>query len=103
MTDTKSKERREEPGQDSTWSSPSKLSRKVRELAHRSHRVLHAYPVLPENPAHIGDDLRDLRQQVARLRQKIHERQLAGLISWVDALDQQVNHAPGSLPKAGPR
>jgi len=83
-------------GQDSTWSSASKLGRKVRELAHRSHRALKT-SAPPAGPAHAGpghsaDDLLDLYRQVARLRQKIHDRQLQPLVPWVDALARQVEN-----------
>ena len=81
-------------GQDSTWSNPEKLSRKIRELASRSHRALREGP-RPEVAAHRShtieqDDLRDLREQVARLQQKIHALRLGLLIPWVDALRRRV-------------
>jgi len=81
-------------GQESTWSSASKLSRKVRELAHRTYRALKTGEP-PADLAHVvpremADDLRDLRNQVARLRQKIHDRQLQPLVPWVDELARQV-------------
>jgi hypothetical protein len=92
---------------DSTWSNPAKLSRKVRELAHRSYRALKAGPQ-PEAPAQtrpeeLAEDLRDLCAQVARLQQKIHERRLQPLIPWVDGLRRQVEHRLGNLCKAGAR
>jgi hypothetical protein len=76
--------------QESTWSSAEKLSRKVRELALRSHRAMKKAP----RPAALGQassdsivqDLRDLRDQVARLQQKIHDRGLIRLAPWIDAL-----------------
>jgi hypothetical protein len=80
--------------QDSTWSNPAKLSRKVRELAHRSHRALKtvARPHVPnsrssEDSSH---ELGDLLAQLARLHQKIHAMGLRGLVPWIDALKRQV-------------
>ena len=80
MTNTETQELHEDASQDSTWSNAAKLSRKVRELAHRSYLALKAR-TQPDaqaraGPEGIADDLRDLRDQVARLQQKIHERQL---------------------------
>jgi hypothetical protein len=89
--------------QDSTWSSASTLSGKVRELAHRSHRALKPWTRSQANPDDIGDDLRDLRVQIARLNQKIHDRRLDALIPWVDALQRQVEDRLGNKGKAGPR
>ncbi len=40
MANTQPEELHEETSEDSTWSNAAKLSRKVRELAHRSYRVL---------------------------------------------------------------
>jgi hypothetical protein len=82
------------PSSESTWSDAGKLSRKVRELAHRSHRVLRAGK-RPDGVAQVSEtefarDVRDLRNQVARLQRKIHDRRLYALISWVDALRRQV-------------
>ena len=48
--------------EDSSWSSGSKLGRKVRELAHRSHRMLKAGTQLHESPNKIVDDPDDLRR-----------------------------------------
>jgi hypothetical protein len=94
MTHIQSQDLQEGMGQDSTWSNPAKLSRKVRELAHRSYRALRTGPradaPAPARPEDIAEDLRDLRDQVARLRRKIHERRLQPLIPWVDALSHQV-------------
>jgi hypothetical protein len=89
---------------DSTWSSASKLSRKVRELAHGSYHVLksaseplaHTETVSSE----VLQDLRDLRDQVARLQLKIHARNLGSLIPWVDALRRQVDTRIGHSGKA---
>jgi hypothetical protein len=84
---------------DSTWSSAPKLSRKVRELAHRSFRALKTasqadgQTQAPSNE--ILQDLRDLRDQVARLQHKIHERNLESLIPWVDALRHKVEDRLG--------
>jgi hypothetical protein len=96
MTDVQLQDTQEGVDQDSTWSNPAKLSRKVRELAHRSYRALRAGPraeaaaPAPARPEDIAEDLRDLRDQVARLRRKIHERRLRALIPWVDALSHRV-------------
>jgi hypothetical protein len=77
---------------DSTWSSAPKLSRKVRELAHRSFHALRFRSLIGSlNRARSTEDLEDLRQQVARLQRKIHERDLEALIPWVDALRRQVD------------
>ena len=88
---------------DSTWSNASKLSSKVRELAHRSHRALKGWTPSSVSPDDIADDLRELSDQVARLRLKIHERRLEALIPWVDALQHQVNDRLCDKGKAGPR
>jgi hypothetical protein len=103
MTKTQPQERRDHANQDSTWSSASKLGKKIRELAQRSHRALKTRTVSQDGPADVTDDLHDLRRQVARLRQKIHERRLGALMSWVDALEQQVNERLGSHGTGGPR
>jgi hypothetical protein len=89
--------------QDSTWSSASKISRKVRELAQRSYQALRPERAAPASrPDHQADsaELRDLRQQVERLRHKIHARRLDALVPWVDALWKQVNEGLG---RAGER
>jgi hypothetical protein len=84
-------------GSDSTWSDPGKLSRKVRELAHRLHRALGASQrpdgVAPASETDITREVRDLRDQVARLHRKIHDRRLEALIPWVDALRWRVENA----------
>jgi hypothetical protein len=99
MKDTQTQEWHGDTSDDSTWSNAPKLSRKVRELAHRSYRVLKpgARPdgSAPASPGDIAEDLRDLRDQVARLQQKIHERRLGALIPWVDALREQVEDRVG--------
>jgi hypothetical protein len=94
MTETHPQALQENENQDSSWSSASNLSRKVRELAHRSHRALRAGKQ-PDGMARAGagdlvEDLGDLRDQVARLQDKIHRRRLQHLIPWVDALSKQV-------------
>jgi hypothetical protein len=89
---------------DSTWSNAPKLSRKVRELAHRSYHALKA----PSPPAaqtgpiskEVLQDLRDLCDQIARLQHKIHTRNLSALIPWVDALRRQVDVRLGQSGKA---
>jgi len=95
MTDIRTKDQPEGLDQESTWSSASKISRKVRELAHRSYHAMktRSQPVPPALTLQqeIADDHRDLRDQVARLRQKIHARRLGALIPWVDALWNQVD------------
>ena len=90
-------------GQDSTWSSAPKLSRKVRELALRSYRAVHCEPrpdrLKNAGPEDAEQDLADLRNQLARLQQKIHERRLGVLIPWVDALRRQVEDRLGGSEK----
>jgi hypothetical protein len=89
---------------DSSWSNASKLSRKVRELAHRSFHAIHSdsQPVAQTQPRSkdILQDLRDLRDQVAWLQHKIHARKLDSLIPWVDALRRQVDNRFGDARKA---
>jgi hypothetical protein len=89
---------------ESTWSSASKLSRKVRELANRSFHALKNGPrpvALTEARSNdILQDLRDLRNQIARLQHKIHERNLESLIPWVDALRHKVDDRLAQLRKA---
>ncbi len=77
--------------QDLSWSSAPNLSTKVRELAHSAHSLLKGRKVSPGCPEDIRVELRELSDQVARLRRKIHERQLGALIPWVDALQRQVD------------
>jgi hypothetical protein len=77
--------------QESTWSDASKLSRKVRELAHRAHRAMRPPTRSQASADPVGDDPSDLRNQVARLQRKIHQRQLRALVPWVDALRRQVD------------
>lgn len=76
--------------QDSTWSNPAKLSRKLRELAHQSHRALKAEAgshVLTSDRSEVSRrDLRDLRIHLARLQKTIHAMGLVSLVPWVDAL-----------------
>jgi len=81
---------------ESTWSNPAKLSRKLRELALRSHQALKAeagphYPSLPR-PAERQQDLNDLLGELARLRQKIHALGLQALVPWIDTLLRQVEN-----------
>ncbi len=80
---------------DSSWSSATKLSRKVRELAQRSHHALQTSTPLEDraqprhdNPA---EDLRDLRNQIAQLQSRIVARRLTALVPWVDALRRRVD------------
>ena len=107
MTNTQPQESHDNTNDDSTWSNAGKLSRKVRELAHRSYHAL--YPGsnrddrLRSEPAEIAEDLRDLCEQVARLQQKIHARRLGALIPWVDALRQQVEDGLDQTGKRGAR
>jgi len=104
MKNTQPQESHDDTNDGSTWSNAAKLSRKVRELAHRSSRALKAGTQPdPQNQAgstHILHDLRDLDDQVARLQQKIHARRLGGLIPWVDALRQQVHDRLNGARKA---
>jgi hypothetical protein len=94
-------------GQDSTWSSAPKLSRKVRELALRSYRAVHSKPRLDgarnAGPEDVVEDLADLRNQLARLQRKIHERRLGVLIPWVDSLRRQVEERLGESGKVESR
>ena len=100
MPNTQPEEWHDDTSDDSTWSNAPKLSRKVRELAHRSYRMLksgkQSDAPSPASPGDIAEDLRDLRDQVARLQQKIHARRLEGLVPWVDALRRQVEDRLGN-------
>jgi hypothetical protein len=93
----------ESAGQDSTWSNPAKLSRKVRELAHRSHRALKAaaapHVLTAGIPEASHQELHDVRIQLARLQQKIHALGLAGLVPWIDALERQFETRVNSTEK----
>jgi len=96
----------ESAGQDSTWSNPAKISRKVRELAHRSHRALKsAAPsqVLASSHSEASQELRDLRIQLARLQHKIHALRLGVLVPWIDTLRLQVETRLNSAEKEEPR
>jgi hypothetical protein len=81
-------------GQDRTWSSPDKLSRKVRELAHRSRAALKAagqpHVQALKSTESGREAIRYLRNQVARLQQTIHCQRLWVLIPWVDALRRRL-------------
>jgi hypothetical protein len=91
--------------QDSTWSNPAKLSRKVRELTHRSYRAMKTgtppNALVQVSPEHPAEDLRDLYTQVNRLQQKIHECRLEPLIPWVDGLRRLFEHRLGTLIPSG--
>jgi hypothetical protein len=88
-------------GVDSSWSSAPKLSRKVRELAHRSFHAIHSgSQAVAETQARSQYVLQDLRDQVARLQLKIHARKLDSLIPWVDALRRQVDNRLDDAGKA---
>ena len=90
-------------GVDSSWSSAPKLSRKVRELAQRSHHAIHSGsdPVADTraSPNDILQDLRELHDEIALLQHKIHARKLDSLIPWVDALKRQVDNRLGDTGK----
>jgi hypothetical protein len=106
MKNTEPQELYDDASQESTWSSAAKLSRKVRELAHRSSRALKAGAQQPDYQNQAGStdvvhDLGDLNDQVARLQQKIHARRLGALIPWVDALKQRVHDRLNIARKAG--
>ncbi len=107
MTSALPQEKPETTDGDSTWSSAPKLSRKVRELAHRSYHALKTspHPVARSQAASsdVLDDLRNLRDHVARLQQKIHTRNLEPLIPWVDALKRQIDDRLGDSGKATAR
>ena len=101
MPNIQTNELHEVTNDDGTWSNPAKISRKVRELANRSHRVLKAGtrqddPSQKLGPQDTAEDLSDLRAQVARLQQKIHARRLGVLVPWVDALRLQVEDRLGN-------
>ena len=104
MAPAKPQETPETTDLDSTWSNAPKLSRKVRELAHRSFHALKTDSTpgaRPRPPSpDIVQDLRNLRDQLARLQQKIHARNLGALIPWIDALKQQVDDRLGHVGKA---
>jgi hypothetical protein len=104
MTSTERQETPESMAGDSTWSSAPKLSRKVRELAHRSFHALKSGPKpddqTPARSKEVERDLHDLRHQVARLQRKIHDRNLGALIPWIDALRQQIEDRLGPPDKA---
>jgi hypothetical protein len=105
MKNTQPQESHDDASQESTWSSAAKLSRKVRELAHRSSRALKARAQRPDfqNQAGSTDDVHDvgdLNDQVARLQQKIHARRRGALIPWVDALKKRVDMRLNSTRKA---
>ena len=65
MTSVRFEDLPEGTSQDSTWSNPAKLSRKVRELAHRSYHALKAGTppdaLAQARPEDLAEDLRDLR------------------------------------------
>jgi hypothetical protein len=89
--------------QESTWSNPAKISRKVRELAHQSHRALKTvarpHVLAPKEFQDRPVDLYELRNQVARLQQTIHARRLGVLVPWVDALRQRIEDLLASAEK----
>jgi len=103
MTSSETQQLHEDANEGSTWSNAPKLSRKVRELAHRSYLALKAGTKTDAqtqaDSKDILDDLRDLREQIARLQQKIHARQLRSLIPWVDALGQLVDDRLGNAER----
>jgi hypothetical protein len=104
MADTELRDKADTAGEGSTWSSANKLSRKVRELAHRSYHALKTgskpHARTQADAYEVLDDLRDLRDQVARLQHKIHARQLEALIPWVDSLRRQIDGRLGDPGKA---
>jgi hypothetical protein len=91
-------------GVDSSWSSAPKLSRKVRELAHRSFHAIHSDPhsnaAAQASSRDVDQALRDLRDEVAWLQHKIHARKLDSLIPWVDSLRRQVDNRRDDAGKA---
>ena len=62
----------------------------------RSQRVAQAEAI----PKDVLEDLRDLRDQIARLQHKIHTRNLEALIPWVDALKRQIDDRLADSGKA---
>jgi len=107
MTRKQPEELEENKSQDSTWSNPAKIARKVRELAHRSHRALKAgarpYVLALKGAEDRNEEVRDLHKEVSRLQQTIHAQHLGVLIPWVDALWRQLDDRLNSLGKAGTR
>jgi hypothetical protein len=107
MADVRFQDLRGDAGQDSTWSKPAKLSCKVRELAHPSHRVLRGRtrPAAVARPGsdNIQGDLRDLRDQIARLQRKVFAPRIGALVPWVDALGKQVEKRLYNEVEAGAR
>jgi hypothetical protein len=107
MVNTRHQDSHHDRNEESSWSSASKLSRKVRELAHRSYHALHPSAGVGSathaGQADIAEDLQDLCDQVARLQEKIHSRGLGALIPWVDALRRQVEDGLGHAPRGGTR
>jgi len=103
MTTSETQELHEDGNEGSTRSNAPKLSRKVRELAHRSYLALKAGTQTDiqaqADSKDIFLDLRDLRDQIARLQQKIHARRLRSLIPWVDALGQLVDDRLGNAER----
>ncbi len=90
---------------DSTWSDGRKLSRKIRELAHRSHRFLKTSP-RTDAPVQAGSqdmagEQRDLVDQIDRLPRRIHEHRTSALIPWFDALHHLVEDRLKLARKAG--
>jgi hypothetical protein len=107
MKNTQTQNRPAATDSDSTWSDAGKLSRKVRELADRSYRLLKTSP-RTEGPVQAGPedaaaDHQDLRDQIDHLHRKIHERRLSALIPWIDALHRQVQDRLDVARKAGAR
>jgi hypothetical protein len=107
MTSSAEQNLQENSGQESTWSNPAKISRKVRELAHRSHQVIKAgyrdVASAREDSQATTEDPGELLDQVARLQKKVHERKLGALIPWVDALRDRVEDYLGSKGEGGSR
>jgi hypothetical protein len=101
MKSTEGQKMQGDAGQESSWSGAAKLGRKIRELAYRSNRALKEDSHTPVDSPSGVRDLDDLNDQITRLKQKIHDRRLEGLIPWVDALKRQVDDRLNDMRKAG--
>ena len=88
--------------EESSWSSANKLSRKVRELAQRSYDALKARGGGGLAPEQDAEELRDLRDQVARLQGKIHARRLLPLFPWIDTLRCRLEERLKRAEQRGP-
>jgi hypothetical protein len=91
---------------ESSWSHPATMSRKVRELAYRCHQALKTGALCNDarpqaESGEVDLDIRDLRDQVVRLQEKIHRQRLGVLVAWDDALRRQVENRLDEPRKGG--